>query len=260
MGRKHKKSKSPTAEVAPAGQPSPEAHGPETTWTKSWQRDYFESIVIAVVLALFVRTFVVQTFKIPSSSMEDTLLVGDHILVNKFALALRSTLAGPLLPYDGIERNDVVVFKFPKTPRVDYIKRVIGLPGDSVELRDGKLYINGVLAEEEHVYTKRCSENQRIDPVAYYRRNNFPASGRHAKVPEGHYLMMGDNRNCSFDSRSWGPVPRGHVKGRALLIYWSFNGPKGEPTTLEEKVRVLGRVAVGFFTRTRWNRTFRPVR
>jgi len=221
---------------------------------KSWLRDYFESIVIAVVLALFVRTFVVQTFKIPSSSMEDTLLIGDHILVNKFVFAPHSGVLDKLLPYGAIKRGDVLVFKWPKEPDKDFIKRVIGLPGDTIELRDGRLYRNNEHVDEPYIFIKPPKEDYRRGE-AYANQTMAPV-----KVPDGQYFMMGDNRLNSYDSRGWGFVPRANVKGRALLIYWSFNGPGGEQTTMRDKVAVLAEVAIHFFDRTRWSRTFRVVR
>ena len=216
------------------------------TWKKSVAREYFESIVIAVVLALFVRTFVVQTFKIPSGSMIDTLLIGDHILVNKFALARHPQGLQPLLPYAAISHADIVVFKYPVEPDKDYIKRVIGLPGDRIALRDGTLYRNGEPVEEPYVYFE-SEEAERA-----YKRERFAEYA----VSEGNYFMMGDNRTNSSDSRRWGAVPRDHIKGRALIVYWSFDGPPGEPQGLGQQLKVLGEVVIHFFSRTRWIRTF----
>ena len=194
------------------------------TFRKSTFREYFESLVVAVILALFVRTFAFQAFKIPTGSMEPNLLVGDHLLVNKFIFA--PTLSGvenALLPMRAVERGDVLVFKFPEEPDRDFIKRVIGLPGETLELRNQTIYINGAPL---------------MEPYAHYQLPPDPPSGpgetgdvrrRYGPVtiPAGHFFMMGDNRDDSQDSRYWGFLPATYIKGRALFIYWSFGGPGG---------------------------------
>ena len=184
-------------------------------YRKSTVREYIESICIAVVLALFVRTFVVQAFKIPSGSMENNLLIGDHLLVNKFVFA--PTFAGferLLLPIDPIRRGDILVFKYPKEPERDFIKRVIGLPGETVSMRDRKIYIDGKVIDEPYVHF-----NSLTDPtvIASGERLNFDP----VPVPPGHYFMMGDNRDNSQDSRYWGVLNREYIKGKAMFIYFS---------------------------------------
>ena len=193
----------------------------EATFQKSTIREYFESIVVAVILALFVRTFVFQAFKIPTGSMKPNLLVGDHLLVNKFIFApTASALERTLLPMRPIERGDVIVFKFPEEPERDFIKRVIGLPGDTLELKNQTIHINGMPLIEPyaHYLYPPMSDGQadRFD----LRRKYGPVT-----VPDGHYFMMGDNRDDSQDSRFWGFLPASYVKGRALFIYWSFDTP-----------------------------------
>ncbi|HEX4916148.1 MAG TPA: signal peptidase I [Vicinamibacterales bacterium] len=197
----------------------------EAAFQKSTAREYFESILVAVVLALFVRTFVFQAFKIPTGSMKPNLLVGDHLLVNKFIFApTASGLERALLPMRPIERGDIVVFKYPEEPERDFIKRVIGLPGDTLELQNQTLLINGQPLNEPyaHYLFPPAAEGRMEGDV---RRKYGPVT-----VPDGHYFMMGDNRDDSQDSRFWGFLPQSYVKGRALFIYWSFDTPEdGSP-------------------------------
>jgi signal peptidase I len=214
-----------------------------TTFRKSTGREYFESIVIAVILALFIRTFVVQAFKIPTGSMENNLLVGDHLLVNKFVFApTASRLEGMLLPIDPIQRGDVVVFKYPEEPERDFIKRVIGLPGDRIQVVRGVLQING-----QAVTRERIDDYQTVNPfgrtkAALRYHETLPGGVRHEiieldgdngtwdntelyVVPAGHYFMMGDNRDNSTDSRALsdvGFVPFENFVGRAEIIFFSI--------------------------------------
>ena len=197
----------------------------ETTFQKSTAREYFESILVAVVLALFVRTFVFQAFKIPTGSMKPNLLVGDHLIVNKFIFApAASGIERALLPMRPIERGDIVVFKYPEEPERDFIKRVIGLPGDTLELQNQTLLVNDQPLDEPyaHYLFPPAADGQMEADV---RRKYGPVT-----VPDGHYFMMGDNRDDSQDSRFWGFLPASYVKGRALFIYWSFDTPEdGSP-------------------------------
>ena len=189
-------------------------------YRKSTAREYFESICVAVILALFVRTFVVQAFKIPTGSMEDNLLIGDHLLVNKFVFAPTLwSLERTLLPIDPIKRGDIIVFKYPEDPNRDFVKRTIGLPGETVELRNKKVYINGKALDEPYVHFLFPAEGGPGDEGGFdVRRNYGPVT-----VPPDKYFMMGDNRDNSQDSRYWGFMPREYVKGKALFVYFSFN-------------------------------------
>ena len=191
-------------------------------YRKSTAREYFESICVAVILALFVRTFVVQAFKIPTGSMENNLLIGDHLLVNKFVFApTLSRAEGSFLPTDPIKRGDIIVFKYPEEPERDFIKRTIGLPGETVELRNKKVFINGKPIDEPYVrfLFPAPGEGSGADALPDFdvRVNYGPVT-----VPDGHYFMMGDNRDNSQDSRYWGFMPREYVKGKALFVYFSF--------------------------------------
>ena len=230
-----------------------------TTFKKSVLREYFESIVIAVILALFVRTWVVQAFKIPTGSMEYNLLIGDHLLVNKFIFAPTPLPIGKaVLPVRPIRRGDIVVFKFPDQPDRDLIKRVIGLPGETVELRNKKVYINGAPIDEPYVHflIPPSTDFQEITS-SDVRENYGPVT-----VPSGQYFVMGDNRDNSEDSRYWGFLPKNNVKGKALIIYWSYES--GREDYVDEgyvaSAKRLGSVFVHFFTRTRWERLFHQIR
>jgi signal peptidase I len=232
----------------------------DVSFKKSTLREYFESIVIAVILALFVRTFVVQAFKIPTGSMEQNLLIGDHLLVNKFVFG---PAGGPLeravLPIGTIKRGDVIVFKYPVEPERDFIKRVIGLPGESLEIREKKVYINGRLLDEPYVrFLQPPGRMSELSEVT-----SFDVRDRYGPVtvPTNQYFMMGDNRDNSQDSRYWGFLPRELVKGRAVVIYWSYEA--GREDYQEEgtgaALKGLGSVFVHFLTRTRWDRMLHQI-
>ena len=228
---------------------------------KSTAREYFESIVIAVILALFIRTFVVQAFKIPTGSMEENLLIGDHLLVNKFVFGPTATpIERGVLPVGRIRRGDVIVFKYPEEPERDFIKRVIGLPGETVELREKRVFINGTRLDEPYVhFLQPPGQNSEFHEVT-----SFDVRERYGPVtvPPTHFFVMGDNRDNSQDSRYWGFLPRGFVKGKALIIYWSY---EAEREDYQEEgagamVRGLASVFVHFFTRTRWDRMLHQIR
>ncbi len=228
---------------------------------KSTLREYFESIVIAVILALFVRTWIFQAFKIPTGSMEQNLLIGDHLLVNKFVYAPTATwLERRLLPVADIKRGDVVVFKYPEDPERDFIKRVIGLPGETLEVREKRVYINGRRLDEPYVFylepPGRLSAHH--ETTAFDLREQYGP----VTVPPDSYFMMGDNRDNSQDSRYWGVLPRAYVKGKALVVYWSYDAEREEPAApgVAGTVRRLASVVVHLFTRTRWDRILHQIR
>jgi signal peptidase I len=201
------------------GASRPPTGGP---FKKSTAREYFESLCVAVILAFFVRTFVVQAFKIPTGSMENNLLIGDHLLVNKFSFAPTMTgVEQTLLPIDPIKRGDIIVFKYPEDPERDFIKRVIGLPGETLELRNKKIFINGKPLDEPYVHfmfpPDEGGSSPHDTPDLDLRRTYGPVT-----IPSDQYFMMGDNRDNSEDSRYWGFMPREYVKGKALFVYFSF--------------------------------------
>lgn len=185
-------------------------------------RAYLEALVVAIIVALFIRTFLFQAFKIPSGSMEPSLLVGDHVLVNRFALAPAPTPAErALLPARAVRRGAIVIFKYPPEPDRDLVKRVIGLPGETIELAGTQVLVNGRPIEEPYARfavtpatsTAEAREVTEVD----VRRKYGPVT-----VPAGHVFVLGDNRDNSRDSRYWGYLPLDHIKGRVLVIYWSF--------------------------------------
>src|SRR5256885_441202 len=201
--------------TGPATERNAEGSGLMADFKKSTVREYFESIVIAVILALFIRTFVVQAFKIPTGSMEENLLIGDHLLVNKFVFGPTETaLERTLLPIGTIKRGDILVFKYPVEPDRDFIKRVIGLPGETVELREKKVYINGKPLDEPYVHFLQPpgAESELHEVTSFDVRERYGP----VTVPANQYFMMGDNRDNSQDSRYWGFMPRENVKAQAL--------------------------------------------
>src|SRR2546423_513207 len=270
-------------------------HGPP----RSVAREYFESLVVTAIMALFGMTFVVQAVKVPTGSMQNTILIGDHLLVNKFIFAPGPVL--PFLPQREIRRGDIIVFKYPgkyqgeerfrdnddvndtapnNIPyKTNYVKRVIGLPGDVVEVRDSKVFVNGQPLEE-HIIAARNGDddpntpenegdaplkildnpapsgeetyNTYFDPARHRARRpdgTFTGDGKYI-VPEGHYFAMGDNRDNSQDSRFWGYVPREAIVGRAMFVYWSYD----ESAPHSDSPFPLNYV-VDFFANTRWSRT-----
>jgi signal peptidase I len=216
-------------------------------------REYAEVILVAVVFALFARTFLVQAFVVPTPSMEETVLVGDHLVVNKFIYAPHAPgFWTALLPYREIGHGDIFVFKFPEDPQRDFIKRAVALPGDTIEIHDKVVSVNGspigepkATHSDPHVWP----DDPHL-PDSLRRRDQLPPS----RVPAESYFAMGDNRDSSYDSRFWGPVPKGNLKGRALFVYWSF-----APPAPDSRPGILERIA-SLWRRTRWSRTLLPVR
>jgi len=226
-------------------------------YRKSTIREYFESICVAVILALFVRTFVVQAFKIPTGSMENNLLIGDHLLVNKFVFAPSAVDAErALMPERDIKRGDVIVFKYPDEPERDFIKRVIGLPGETLELRNKKVFVDGHELNEPYVhFLEPASTSQEV--------TSFDVRERYGPVhvPSEQYFVMGDNRDNSQDSRYWGFLPRTYIKGKALMIYWSYESGSADYVDggIGTTISRLASVVTHFFTRTRWERLFKQI-
>jgi len=211
---------------------------------KSTIREYYEALLIAIVFVNFARIFAFQAFKIPSGSMEDNLLTGDHIIVNKFIYGPQTPVLSPLLPLREPRRGDVVVFRYPEDPHQDFVKRVVALPGETILIRDKRVFIDGRELHEPYTLFK---DEQTQHPNYSYRDQFGPY-----RVPPGEYFTMGDNRDSSHDSRFWGSVPRSMIKGRAFMVYWSFALPKAPESRLAELEMVL----LNFFRNTRWRRTF----
>jgi len=268
------KSKTPEPPVKPKGPP-------KTVW-----REYFESAVVTVVMALFGMTFIVQAVKVPTGSMQNTITIGDHLLVNKFIFAPGETL--PFLPQREIRRGDIIVFKYPGNPYdpkrddrpdnrpilTNYVKRVIGLPGDRIGLSGNNVIVNGKALPEHKI---EAIDHNRKDPLeivnnpakkpgetydVYYKTGSedddyiydiftHAGDGKEVVVPPNKYFVMGDNRDNSEDSRFWGFVPRDLVIGRAMFVYWSYD---------ESAPPSGGGFLVDFFRNTRWSRTGTLVR
>jgi len=216
----------------PESSPSREDNHRESPRTKPLWREYLEAIIIALVLALTIRVFLVQAFKIPSGSMIPSLQIGDHILVNKLAYGLQipqdcefeaSLLpvtcysSSMLLEFEKPQRGDIIVFRYPEDEHKDFIKRIIGLPGDTIQIREKIVYVNGEPSRDK-------AFTQRVDPGMIDGRINPRDNFGPVTVPPNSYFVMGDNRDQSLDSRFWGYVQEHKIKGRAFLVYWSWHG------------------------------------
>ncbi|MGB7434726.1 MAG: signal peptidase I [Candidatus Acidiferrum sp.] len=255
-----------------SGEQASQAYVNQTTFS-----EYLESLLVTVILALFGTSFVVQAFKIPSPSMERTLLVGDHLLVNKFIFGGRGGWYDKLLPYRELQRGDIIVFKFPYQDHPHFVKRVIGLPGDRLKIVDQQVYVNGQALNEPYAIHDPSSGYG--DPLNY----NFPPVGNQMYlsslqpewardirsyihgdelvVPPGKYFAMGDNRDHSLDSRYWGFVDRDAIMGRPFLIYWSINANSADygNTTFGERIVGIFDTLIHLPERTRWNRMLHTV-
>jgi signal peptidase I len=239
--------------------------------------EFLASLAAVLVTGLFIITFVVQAFEIPSSSMENTLLIGDHVFVNRELLAPATRWVGPLVPYRQIHDGDIVVFLSPAEPGLYVVKRIMGIPGDHIHLRAGVVYRNGEKLDEPYVI------HQGGDFAYRPYRDDFPSvaptemdqvtpdwqlimkqyiQGDDLVVPPNDYFAMGDNRDVSYDSRYWGFIPKENVIGRPMFIYWSFETPAGQYMEKEVSQRLgfLAHVVIHFFDETRWRRTFKVVR
>jgi signal peptidase I len=238
--------------------------------------EFLASLAGVLVTGLFIITFILQAFEIPSSSMENTLLIGDHVFVNRVQFSPPTRWAGLVIPYRQIKRGDIVVFLSPAQPGLYVVKRVMGIPGDRLHLRDGAVYRNGQKLDEPYVL------HTSGDYVPY--RDNFPAvpptdfssnvtpawqealpqhiQGDDVVVPPDSYFGMGDNRDVSLDSRYWGFIPQKNVIGQPMFIYWSFETPANQyqETEVGQRLGFLAHVVIHFFDETRWKRTLRVVR
>jgi signal peptidase I len=234
------------------------------------RRSFLSEWTLTIILLLFGTTTLVQAFVIPSGSMEDTLLIGDHVLVDKLAYSPPGPVSRHLLPYSEVRRGDIIVFRYPLDISQTYVKRALGLPGDRIRIVNKRLFLNGAAVDEPYVVHKT--------PYIDSYRDNFPGEPntplsqparvmleRHVRrgevvVPPGHYFALGDNRDGSEDSRYWGFVPRENIIGKPLIIYWSYDAPG-------ERLRRPGidldhaiDLARNLFAKTRWRRTFRLIR
>ncbi len=262
----------PAAEVAqaPVDAPPPKAPVPRAeTKPRAAALTSLQSLLATVVIAIFVITFLVQAFQIPSESMENTLLVGDYLLVDKAHFA-EGGIWSAILPYATIHRGDIVVFHYPVDPRQHFVKRVIGLPGDHLRIVDKQVLVNGVPLHEAYTqYSARAHDGlryrfpnlQSIDPsveAAWWKELPQLVNRGELVVPRGEYFVLGDNRDRSLDSRYWGFVPRENIIGRPLLIYWSVEGLEGDGAAGDKLARFAYLVTHPLES-ARWKRTFRVV-
>jgi signal peptidase I len=244
--------------------------------TKTAQTDWLsslQSLLTTVVIAVFVITFIIQAFQIPSESMENTLLIGDYLLVDKLRYG-RDRWWDRVLPYRAVRRGDIVVFHYPVHPSEHFVKRIVGVPGDRLRLINRQVFVNGVPLTEP--YVRRSAEAHDVFRDEFPRLN-IPVAGLEGGwwlemkklvedgqliVPEGHYFVLGDNRDESLDSRYWGFVPRENIVGRPLVIYWSVRNIEDDmavSSTPGDKLYHFAYAISHLFQLTRWNRTFRIV-
>ena len=237
--------------------------------------EFLASLAGVLVTGLFIITFILQAFEIPSSSMEDTLLIGDHVFVNRTQFATPTRWLGPLMPYRDLHRDEVAVFMSPEQPGLFLVKRIIGVPGDRIHLRDDVVYRNGEALNEPFVRHKRegnayTDDFPSVPPSETYGVSNDKWAQELPKhiengeivVPPDSYFAMGDNRDMSYDSRFWGFIPRKNLIGRPMFIYWSFITPNDqyEMRSWGDRLGFLAHTIIHFFDETRWSRTFKPVR
>lgn len=225
---------------------------------------------VTVLLLLFGTTTLVQAFVIPTGSMEDTLLIGDHLLVDKLAYAPPGSVSKYLLPYTPVKRGDIIVFRYPVDIRQTFVKRVIGVPGDRIRMVNKQVFLNGQPIQEPYKYHKSSytedfrdnfpsDPNVRVDDRALEMLDKNVA-GNEIVVPPDSYFAMGDNRDSSLDSRYWGFVPRANIIGKPLIIYWSYATNTDRLVNSGIDLEHLLDLARNFFSKTRWNRTFMLIR
>lgn len=236
--------------------------------------EFIASIAAVLVTGLFIITFTLQAFVIPSSSMENTLLIGDHVFVDRIMLAPKTSWIGPLIPYRHPKHDDIFVFISPAEPGLYVVKRVIGVPGDRIKLVDGVVYRNGEKLDPPFVIRNGTYNGYRdnfpavpptdYDGVTPAWRDELPSHIQNGElvVPPNRIFAMGDNRDVSLDSRYWGFVPYENIIGRPMFLYWSFQQPRDEytRTSIAERLQFLFTIVIHFFDQTRWSRMFHVVR
>ncbi len=246
----------------------------EETKPRETPAEFISSMASVLVIGLFIITFCLQSFVIPSSSMEDTLLIGDHLFVNRVTNA-PPTKWMPIIPYRDIQRGQIVVFISPAQPGLYLVKRIVGVPGDRIHLENGVVYVNGVAQHPnylKYIDTTREPYRDEFPSVPPPLGTEYPTQdwrvtlpehiqGRDLVVPPDRYFAMGDNRDVSLDSRYWGFVPRENIIGSPTIIYWSYNADRGdyEQTNMIDRLKSIGTTILHIFDKTRWNRTFRMV-
>jgi signal peptidase I len=233
------------------------------------QRGFIAEWTVTIILLLFGTTTLVQAFVIPTGSMEDTLRIGDHLLVDKLAYSPESAPTRFLLPYRDVKRGDIIVFRYPNDIRQTFVKRAIGVPGDRIRLIDKKLILNGHPVDEPYVYHKTeyidsYRDNFPSDPNVHVSESALDMLTNHVRngeviVPHGYVFAMGDNRDSSLDSRYWGFVPRENIIGKPLIIYWSYDAPTEDLADPSISLNHILDLVTHFPTKTRWNRTLQLI-
>jgi signal peptidase I len=234
------------------------------------QRGFVAEWTVTIILLLFGTTSLVQAFVIPTGSMEDTLLIGDHLLVDKLAYSPGGPVSKHILPYSDVRRGDIIVFRYPVDIRQTFVKRAIGVPGDRIRLSHKELFLNGRKVEEPYVFHKTeyldsYRDNFPSDPNVHVAESATDMLTTHVKngevvVPPGHVFAMGDNRDSSLDSRYWGFVPRDNIIGKPLIIYWSYDAPTDALADPSISIDHILDLIMHFPTKTRWKRTFQLIR
>jgi signal peptidase I len=251
--------------VAEPEPPAEEVYDPHIERPRSTLAEW----TITILLLLFLTTTLVQAYVIPTGSMEDTLMIGDHLLVDKLAYAPPGKLSGFLLPYTDVKRGDIIVFRYPIDISQTFVKRAIGVPGDRIHIVNKEVYLNGKKLDEPYTYHKTDyidsyrdnfpgEPNVHVEQGAYSMLTDSVVNGE-IVVPPGHYFALGDNRDASLDSRYWGFVPRENIIGKPLIIYWSYDAPTDRLNSSSVSVDHLKDLAFNFFRKTRWNRTFQLI-
>ena len=263
-----------TKQKASKSTPTPVETDSKPKKTKETTPEFIASIAAVLVTGLFIITFTLQAFVIPSSSMENTLLIGDHVFVDRIMLAPKSNWVSPLIPYRTPKHDDIFVFVSPAEPGLYVVKRVIGVPGDRIKLQDGVVYRNGEKLDQPFVVRNGTYNGYRdnfptVPPTDYDGlnpawRETLPSHIQNGElvVPPNSIFAMGDNRDVSLDSRYWGFVPYENVVGRPMFLYWSFQQPRDEytRTSIAERLQFLFTIVIHFFDQTRWSRMFHVVR
>ncbi len=267
MAKKSAKTAEPapvrTEKVSSKAKPPKEPFG-------EWIKRQVSEWTVTILMLLFGTTTLVQAFVVPTGSMESTLLIGDHLFVDKMAYAPAGPLSGKILPYSEVKRGDIIVFRYPPDIRQNYVKRVVGVPGDRLKVVNKKLFLNG--AELTEPYTQHVrpyvdpyadnfpsDPNLFVDPGAREMLSNHVVGGE-LVVPAGHYFAMGDNRDNSADSRYWGFVPRENIVGKPAIIFWSFDAPTDRLASGNIDPAHIFDIVTNFFSKTRWKRQFMLIR
>ena len=256
MSRKNPKKQTPDAPVTAPGKKTAPRNDAFSRGIAEWTFNF--------IILIFATGAIAQPFVIPTSSMEDSLLVGDHLIVDRMTYAPAGMLSGHFLPYEPVKRGDIIVFRYPLNIKEDYVKRVIGVPGDRIHLVNKQVYVNGRQLNEPYKIHKASYSNAYRDNFPAAPDVNLPSSAQdmldhhvvngEVVVPPGHYFAMGDNRDNSADSRYWGFVPSENIKGKPLLVYWSYDAPTED--LVDFTAGHFVDLVLHFFTKTRWRRTF----